>query len=292
MTVKIVTDSLCDLPEEVIDRLDITVIPLRLQIGKESFRDDTVSAEEVVKRMGESPTTSVPPPNDLAAAYAYLLKEVISEEGAEAIVSIHISQKISGVCQSALQAKQILGPLGDKIEVIDSGVGAMSLGFVVMAAAESAQKGEKPKTIIEEVKRNVAKTHLLGIPDTIEYLYRGGRLSSKIFSFAKNAVEKLNVRICVTLKNGELSLSGTRFVRPANRISHLMKFIGGFPKIERLALEYSPDESGEAARIVMAVKKETAKIGEVYLGKLSPVICAHTGPGAVVVSVFGEVVER
>ncbi len=288
MVVKVVTDSISDLPKEVAEELGITVVPLYIQLGGKSYRDNIdITSDEIFRRLAEKsvktvfPTTSAGPPGNFVEAYTKLLAE-----GAEGIVSVHASSKLSAIYKAALQAKEIMGKESSKIEVIDSSVGVMMLGFLAMTAAKLARQKKGLAEIVQAVGKDISHTHLLGIPDTLEYLYRGGRLPKPLYLIAQNAMRAFNLRACLTLRNGEISYYGTRFIRPVSKTNHLLKFIRSFPNIEAVAMEYSADASGETARIVKTIKQEIEpQVPSFYICPLSSVICVHAGPGTLVVSV-------
>ncbi len=284
MTVKIVTDSVSDLPEDIAEKLGISKVHLYVHFGTEAFRDNIeITGEELFQKIEEGdvfPTTSAGPPGDLATLYPKLLAE-----GAEGIISIHASSKLSAIYQGALQAKEMMGKDASKIEVIDSSVGAMLLGFLAISAARMANQGRGLAEVTDAVRENISRLHLLVIPDTIEYLYKGGRLPRPAYLILQKPMQHLNFRGCLTLKEGAISLAGTRLIRPRSKVSHIIKFVRSFPDVEMVALEYSSDKTGDTERTVEKIKKEIEKdVPELYICKLSAVICVHIGPGGIITS--------
>jgi len=173
MIIKVVTDSTADLAPELIENLGITVVPLYVRFGKDVYRDrEEISEDDFYQRLLQDPThptTTQPTPHDFAEAYRQLSSK------ADGIISIHISEKLSGTCNSALQGKKLIEN-GCPIEVIDSKTTSMALGLIVMAAANIAKTGKSLPQVVEDVKQVVSSVKLLVLFDTLKYLAKGGRI--------------------------------------------------------------------------------------------------------------------
>jgi len=135
--VAVVTDSTSDIPKEIAEQLNITIVPLRVTFGDESFLDDgkEITIDEFYKRIRTSdklPTTTQPTPNDFIEVYSKLLEEN------DSVISIHISKKMSGTINSAELAKKQLP--GKDIEVVDSQLVHFPLGFLIIKAATLCRK--------------------------------------------------------------------------------------------------------------------------------------------------------
>ncbi len=277
MTVKIVTDSSADLPAPLVQELGITVVPLYVRFGEEVYRDRVdISEDEFYQRLLRDPihpSTIQPTPQDFANVYQKLSLE------ADGIVSIHISAKLSGTCNSALQGKEMIEK-GCPIEVVDSQVTSMGLGLIDIAAATVAKAGGDLPAVVEEVKQAIPNIHLLFLLDTLEYLLRGGRIGQ-----AKALLGSiLNVKPVLTFKDGEVVPTGQVRSR-AKGIDRLFDFIKSASNVQDLAVVYNttPDEAqtlGE--RIGNIFAKEQIK-----LARVGPMLGVHTGPGALAV-VFRE----
>ena len=152
MTVKIVTDSSADLPAQIVQELGISVVPLYVRFGEEVYRDRVdISEDEFYQRLQRypvHPSTTQPSPQDFAEVY----KKV--SQNAEGIVSIHISGKLSGTCNSASQGRELAG-MTCPVEVMDSKILTMGLGLMVIAAAKLAKKGKGLEEVVAEVKRAI-----------------------------------------------------------------------------------------------------------------------------------------
>ena len=273
MTVKIVTDSSADLPAPLVQELGITVVPLYVRFGEKVYRDRVdISEDEFYQRLLHDPihpSTIQPTPQDFANVYQRLSLE------ADGIVSIHISAKLSGTCNSALQAKEMIEK-GCPIEVVDSQVTSMGLGLIDIAAATVAKAGGDLPAVMEEVKQAIPNIHLLFLLDTLEYLLRGGRIGQ-----AKALLGSiLNVKPVLTFKDGEVVPTGQVRSR-AKGIDRLFDFIKSASNVQDLAVVYNttPDEAqalGE--RIGNIFAKEQIK-----LSRVGPMLGVHTGPGALAV---------
>ena len=274
MTVKIVTDSSADLPAQLVQELGITIVPLYVRFGEKVYRDRVdISEDEFYQKLLYDPihpSTIQPTPQDFASVYQKLSLE------ADGIVSIHISAKLSGTCNSALQGKEMIEK-GCPIEVVDSQTTSMGLGLIDIAAAIVAKAGEGLQTVMEEVKQAIPNIHLLFLLDTLEYLLRGGRIGK-----AKALLGQiLNVKPVLILKDGEVVPAGQ--VRSRSKgIDRLFDFAKSASNIQDLAVVYNttPDEAqalGE--RIGTIFTKEQIK-----LARVGPMLGVHSGPGALAVA--------
>ncbi len=274
MVVKIVTDSSADLSAELAEELGITVVPLYVRFGEEVYRERVdISEDEFYQRLIQGPihpVTIQPNPQDFSNVYQKLSPE------ADGIVSIHISNKLSGTCNSALQGKAMIEK-GCPIEVVDSQLITVGLGLICMAAATVAKAGGGLSQVLEEVKQMIPNTHLLGLMDTLKYLLLGGRIGK-----AKALIGSvLNVKPMVTLKDGEVVPAGQARTR-AKGIERLFDFVKNATNIEDLAVAYSttPDEAQALAeRMDSIFPKEQIK-----LVRLGTTLGVHGGPSFLAVA--------
>ena len=173
MTVRIVTDSTADLPDSVAKSLGITVVPLHIHFGDETYDDGvTISKDEFYERLVTSaslPKTSAPSSGEFTEAY-----ESLPPDTAE-IVSIHISSRLSATYQSATVAGDA-SPSSPSLHVVDSRSATIGLGLLVERAAQLALNGASGTEIVEEIESLVPRTQLFGVVDTLEYLHKGGRI--------------------------------------------------------------------------------------------------------------------
>lgn len=274
MTVKIVTDSSADLPAQLVQELGITVVPLYVRFGKETYRERVdISEDEFYQRLQHDPihpSTIQPAPQDFADVYQKLSAD------ADGIVSIHISAKLSGTCNAALQGRELIEK-GCPIEVVDSQLTTMGLGLIAMAAAKMAKAGEDLPSVVEEVKRIIPTIHVLGLFDTLKYLALGGRIGK-----AKALLGSiLNVKPMITLKGGEVLPAGQSRTR-SKGIQRLFDFVKDASDIQELAILHNttPDEAQTLAeRIGSIFTKE-----QIILARLGTTLGVHGGPGLLFVA--------
>jgi DegV family protein with EDD domain len=280
MTVKIVTDSLSDISSKLAGELGITVVPLTVLFGHETFLDTvTITTDEFYRRLTEGtvwPTSTQPTPAAFAEVY-----EKLSKETGDGILVITLSSKLSGTYQSALGAKNLIknGKNGNRIEVIDSQQVAMGLGLLVISAARMAQKGASLDELVTWVKKALIRSHFLVYFDTLKYLAKGGRIGK-----VKGLLGMmLSVKPMVTIKEGELIPLTTRRTLAAG-MDCLQNFASGFPNAELIGVEWAttPDEADRlAARIASVFPKV-----QIFKSPISPVLGVHGGPGAIALTVL------
>ena len=272
MTVKIVTDSTADLPPEIVEEYGITVVPLYVLFGEDMYRDGVdISKDEFFKKLVEDPvhpSTTQPTPQDFVEIYKKL------EPAPDGILSIHIARLMSGTCNSADQAVQLLEK-EDSIEVIDTQNVSMGLGMQVIAAAESARAGKSLQEIKNEINESIPNTRLLALFDTLKYLAKGGRIGK-----AKSMVGAvLNVKPLLVLKDGEFSPFGQ--VRSRTKgVDQLLDYVKQASDIKDLSVIYSttPDDAQALADRMDFYK------GNVKVVRLGAVVGVHGGPGVIGVS--------
>jgi len=276
MTVKIVTDSSADLPGQLVQELGITVVPLYVRFGDKVYRERVdISDEEFYEKLQHGPiypVTIQPSPADFANVY-----EGLSQ--ADGIVSIHISAKLSGTYNSALQGKEMIEK-GCPIEVVDSESVTIGLGLISIVAATAAKAGEGLQRVVEEVKQTIPNTHILGLLDTLKYLALGGRIGR-----AKALLGSiLNVKPILKLQDGEVVPVAQARTR-VKGIDRLFDFVKNAENIQDLAVAYSttPNEAQTLVeRLGSIFPKERIK-----LVRLGTTLGVHMGPGVLNVGFRG-----
>ena len=278
MTVKIVTDSVADLPSQVVEELGITVIPILLRWGDQLYRDgiDLVPDQfyKKLKRSKIPPATSLPSPAAFAEAY-----DKLAEEGDE-ILAIIVTSRLSGTYNVALQSVGLMKKKC-RVEVIDSRWGMMAEGFIVMKAAQVAQAGASLDEVMEVARKTIPRVDVLATFDTLEYLRRGGRIG-RAQAFLGSM---LKVNPLLTLRDGVVEPAGRTHSR-AKAIDRLCEFVMSYSHTEEVAIEDATtpyDAERIAGQLGVRFPKE-----RIYRTKPSPVIGAHTGPGFLVVAVLGD----
>jgi DegV family protein with EDD domain len=275
MAVKIVTDSAADLPAELVKALGIEVIPLYVRFGEEVLRDRVDISEDGFYSRLESdpvhPNTVQPTPQDFIELYQKVAK------GADGIVSIHISSKLSGTCNSAFQARDSLKGLCP-IEIVDSLAVTMGEGLMVLVAAEAAKAGKSLEQAANAARQTIGKVHFLALFDTLKYLLLGGRIGK-----AKALLGSiLNVKPIISLKDGEVVPAGQVRTR-AKGLDKLFEFVQNSKSIADLAVVHSttPDEAEALADRIGAVYDRK----KIRMSRIGPVLGVHMGPGTVIVAV-------
>ncbi len=276
MPVKIVTDSLSDIVEGISGELGITVVPLYVRFGETVYRDRVeITTDEFYHRLVHDdvlPTTTQPSPGDFLEVFNKLAKE--SDE----ILVIVVSSKLSGTYQSALQAKSLVEGKC-RIEVIDSETVIMGLGLIVLSVAKAARDGAGLDELVDLVRGAMPRSHAIMSFDTLKYLAKGGRIGR-----AQGLLgAMLSVKPILTVKDGEVS-PVTKVRTKAAGMDYLCKFVGGFPKIEELAVEFAttPDDADELIRRISSLFPAE----RIYRSTVSPVIGTYTGPNVLSVSVL------
>ena len=278
MPVKIVTDSVADIPPDIVKDLDISIIPVILRFGEETFRDGIdITNDQFYERLATSkvmPTTSVPSLDMFARTYARLA-EVTDE-----ILVIMVSAKLSGLYNAARQSAELVEG-NCRIEVIESGAAVMQQGFVVIKAAQAAKAGASLEEIKEVIRQTLPRVEMRAAFDTLEYLKRGGRIG-RAQAFMGSV---LRVNPIITLKDGVVEPAGRARSR-AKAIDHLYEFAAGYKHIEALAVEGAAcpeDVDRMVERLGAIFPKE-----RILRTRTTPVIGAHTGPGLLLVAVMGD----
>jgi DegV family protein with EDD domain len=269
MVIRIVTDSTCDLPPELVAEHGITVVPLVVLFGDEALQDGIdISAERFFKRLvreSKLPTTSQPAPAAFRAAY-----ERLRDEGATEILSVHISGKLSKTLESARQAAE--GLEGVRLVHIDSELTTLALGMGVVRAAEAVAAGHSLDETAELVRGHFRRTHTLFLVDTLEYLRRGGRIGR-----AQEIVGSLlKVKPILSLQDGEVVPVG-RARTKQKAIEEMLRRASEFrPIAETMAVHAStPDD----LQYLVERLHGLAPLARLTVGRVTPVIGVHAGPG-------------
>lgn len=278
MTIKIVTDSTADLPSALAKELGITVVPLYVRFGNQTYRDRIdITEDEFYQRLLNDPvhpSTSQPSPQDFADVYRDLSQQ------ADGIVSVHISGKLSGTCNSALQAKAMVAAKCP-VEVVDSEMVSMGLGLLAAKAATIANSGKGLLQIVEEVKQSISNTHLWALFDTLKYLAMGGRIGK-----AKALMGTiLNIKPILAVKDGEMVPASQARTR-SKGIGMLCDFVNTVTDIQDLSVVYTttPDEAQVLADRIGAIFDRS----RIRLARLGPALGVHAGPGALAVALIGK----
>ena len=271
----VVTDSTAYIPADLCKKLNITVVPLSVIWGDETYLDGvTIEPSEFYTRLKNSkimPTTSQASPAAMHKAFAGLL-----EQGYD-VMGIFISEKLSGTLDSARQARQELTSAQDKIALFDSQTIAMALGYQAIALARAAAAGASLKdcqALAEQVRPN---TGVYFAVETLEFLHRGGRIggAQRLLGSA------LNLKPILTIQDGKVdSADSVRTSAKAYEkvIDLVAEKCTGKSNVRLATLQANAEEN---ARAVLNKATERLNAVESILSAVSPAIGTHTGPGTV-----------
>ena len=270
MSISIVTDSTCDLPQSIIQELNITVIPLFINIGEKGYRDgvDITRRDFYANLPGYSthPTTGTPGVDRFTETFADL-----AAQGATGILSIHISKSLSATVDVARAAARDFQP--GIVTVRDSEQLSLGTGFQVETAARMAREGKSMPEIIAALDDLAARTFVTARLDTLAFLRRSGRMNA----FMAGLGSLLQIKPLLTMKNGH---PGSERVRTITRATaRLVDMLKSYLPVERFALLHT-NAAGEAEEFRAHVASLLPP-GEIYSMDITPVIGAHIGPGAV-----------
>lgn len=271
MTVRIVTDSTCDLPSETVEEHGISVVPLFIHIGSESYLDGVdLTRQEFYTRLpdyGAFPQTAVPGPEQFRTVYSRL-----ADEGATEILSIHISPSLSAVVNSARIAADSFQAA--RVTVLDSGQLSLGLGFMTLTAAQAAVSGKGLPEIISMVESQIKRSYVFAALETTEFLRRSGRVSG----FQNGLGMLLQIRPLLKMHDGAATSERIRTSRKA--IARLIELVREISPLERLGLVHTNDADAAQA-LWQQTRHHFPDIHDPVSVNVTPVIGAHIGPGAV-----------
>lgn len=272
MTVRIVTDSTCDLPEDTREGGGVVTVPLRLHFGDREYRDrvdlDDREFLKLLRVAKVAPTTSQPPPGDFEKVYRQLLKDPTDE-----VISIHIAGALSGTVGSAGVAAEVVDP--ERIHVVDSRSVSLGIGMQVLAAIELAKQGRRAAEIVEELRSMPDRTGILCLLDTLRYLQMGGRIG-RVQAMLGGA---LSIKPLVRLGNDGAVVPLGRVRSRAAGIRRLTELLLEHRPLERCGVLYVGD-ANDARRLVEDARGTFPGM-DILMRPASPVLGAHTGPGTV-----------
>lgn len=271
--VALVTDSTAYIPKDMVNEYDISVAPQVLIWGQETFRDGVdISPDEFYTRLKKSktmPTTS----QVNMATFQQIFQRLLDEN--HDVLAILLSNRLSKTLESALQARELFP--GAPIEVVDSWSTAMAMGFQVLSVARLAQQGAKLAECKALAEKATAYTGVMFAVDTLEFLYRGGRIGGAT-RFLGSA---LNIKPILELRDGR--------VEPVERVRTRKKSLMRLVEMvgERIAgrqpvrLASLHANAAEEAKEILEIAIERYNPIETVFSEVSPVVGNHAGPGTV-----------
>jgi DegV family protein with EDD domain len=270
VTVRIVTDSACDLPQSLADELGIEIVPLSIRFGDEEFIDRRdLTTAEFWQRSAASPVlpeTAAPPPGAFEHAYRALIAD-----GATGIVVINLSGGLSATLASAeLAARSVADEIS--IAVVDSQSCTLGLGTIVAATARAAKAGgsfDDVKALSIDLSR---RTKVWGALDTLDNLKKGGRIGGAKAMLAS----VLSIKPIVEVRNGRVEEGGKQRTR-SKALAFLVEKLKSAGAVENLAILQA--DCTDVDQFVEMLRPHYA--GEILIGDIGPVVGSHTGRGTI-----------
>lgn len=273
MTVRVVTDSACDLSDTLVEAMRIEVVPLSIRFGDDELVDrEQLSPEDFWDRLRSStalPETSAPSAGKFEERFRGLI-----ERGASGIICINLSSRLSATMQAAQVAANAVRDQCP-IVVIDSRTVSMGLGALCLTAARRAADGAKLEEIVEDVLSRRDRTRLFGALDTLEYLKKGGRIGNARALLGS----MLSIKPIVEVREGAVEEAGK--VRTRSKALHLLAEKAKAQPIDSLAVLH-----GQAPDVedLLDMLGEIFPRDDIVTGLVGPVIGTHAGPGVIGVS--------
>lgn len=271
-TFAVVTDSTADLAPALAAEHDITVVPLSVMIGDQVFADGALSQQEFFKRMraaAKLPTTSQPPVGAFVETYERLLQH------ADEIVSVHISDKLSGTIESARQAA---AQFSGRVHVFDSRNLSWGLTWQVMEAANAAREGLAVAATLERLERARERVRLIVTLDSLDNLAKGGRIGA--VSAFMGSMLNLKVALTVDAEGAFQPLFRDRGEKAAlqRTIDWVAEQVGSARHAAvAVGCALSPER---AERLAADIRERLGdRLSQLVMYEAGSVICAHTGTG-------------
>lgn len=268
MKIGIVTDSTCDLPESLIKKEKISVVPMVIVMGGREFHDGVdISHTEFYQRLPDTkPAATTAAPGTQAYKNVY---ENLARQGASEILSIHISEKLSAVVNVARQAAKEIHNI--KVTVLDSRQLSLGMGLQVLTAAKAAREGLNMEQLLTLLNKQMLRTHTFAALDTLEYLKRSGRMN-----FAMSFLGTL-LQIKPFLKMYDGNPTAERIRTREGAMHRLLELLHEYGPYEKVGILHSM--AADRAKDLQERAKSLLPAGETIVEEITPVLGAHLGPG-------------
>lgn len=271
--VRVVTDSACDLPPELVEQHSIGVVPLSIRFGDEELIDrEQLSVEEFWRRCAASddlPSTAAPAPGQFETVFRSM-----AAEGAEDIVVVSLSGALSATIQSAeLAARDVADVI--RVHVVDSRSVTMGLGTMVLAAAQAAEAGQDASTIVASVNDMAQRTRVIGALDTLENLRKGGRIGGAKAMLAT----ALSIKPIIEVIDGVVEQAGKQRTRSRALSFIVDQVVADRDRIDGLAVLHA--ECSDVEQFVSMLREAIPELSEIVVGRIGPVIGTHAGMGTI-----------
>lgn len=264
--ISLVTDSTCDIPDDLVTKHDIHVVPNLIIIQGREFQDGIdLSRQDFYRRL---PNMSSPPTTATASSGTYQqLYEQLLHSGASKIISIHAAGTLSGIMNAAQTAAQMFH---DRVHVIDSGQISLGLGFQVLEVAEAIEKGASFEKVIEFVGKIRERVRVLAMLDTLEYIRRSGRVSW----MSAHLGNLMRIKLFVEVRAGAVLRTGEARTRRKG-IERLKEHLVQLGPLHRLAILHT--NALEDANQILADLNPSLPSRPLVVN-VTTVIGAHVGP--------------
>lgn len=270
MAVRIVTDSACDLTDELAARHQIAIVPLTIRFGDEVLVDRReINTEEFWRRCRTStklPETAAPSPGAFTTAFAEA-----ADAGADGIACLTISAGVSATYQAARTAADSFDRV--PVEVIDTRSFTLGEGLLCIAAAEAAAEGADLAEVTRRTADLIGRTRVYGAMATLDHLQRGGRIGGA----AALLGSLLSIKPVIQVKDGVVAEESKQRTR-ARSLEYLVGKAKADAPLERLAVANGAAEDIDQ---VITRLREVEVAHEIVVGDLGPVVGTHAGPGAI-----------
>jgi hypothetical protein len=282
--IALLTDSTCDLPQELLEKYHITITPLSLHVGESHFLDrTTISSEQFYKLFDESPvqpTTSQPAYKEFINKYSFLATHY------DSVIGIHISRQLSGTFSNSERAAKAVGEQsGKRISVFSSNRLTGALGLIVLRAAEAIEKGMNHDELVKNIENWNTRNHILVSAKTVKYLVRSGRLS-----YSKGLIAKtLGINPIISMNDEGKAITFSKSFNEKGSMKQIMQQIEMLLKdgkawgyaITHIRNQAAADWYSQQMESLTGMKPR-------FINDASPVLGVNGGPGTAVVSLLME----
>jgi DegV family protein with EDD domain len=267
--IRLVTDSSCDLPAEIRDSLGITVVPLTVRFGDETFTDGVdLDNAAFWSRLGNSeglPETAAPSAGSFMDAY-----DELAEQEADGVVVVTLSSALSATHQSAVIAAENFPDL--PVKVVDSRTVSMALGLAAMAGAEVAGEGADIDAVVAATSESAGAMQIFAALDTLEFLRRGGRVGSAQALLGG----MLDIKPIITVEDGVVAAAGRVRTRSKARTAIVERALANASSPRMAVFGGGADDIDDLVATIRSAAGD-----HVVVAELGPVVGTHSGPGTV-----------
>ncbi|HYF45338.1 MAG TPA: DegV family protein [Acidimicrobiales bacterium] len=270
MNIRVVTDSACDLPDDLVEKYGIQVVPLSIRFGEEEFIDrEELSTEQFYDKLATSdalPETAAPSPGRFQQAF-----ENLANDGADGIVCVNISSGLSATMESAQQAAKAVANDVD-VRVVDSQQVSTLIGLLCIEAAQAAESGTGLDEIVAMLEEKVPRAHIFGALNTLENLKKGGRIGNAQALLGN----MLAIKPILEVRNGVVEEAAKQRTRK-KALQWLRDKALNTPVEDLMVLHGFASDLDEFLDMLGPKHKRE----DLIIGVIGPVIGTHAGPGVI-----------